>query len=87
MTLEYEDWTKFSNGQPLHEDVRDRHDANADLYIEEQIMRGFMNAIDEALEVLTNLQTVDMQSQKEVLVKRWTQIRGIIRQSMENDHY
>ena len=73
---------KFLRGQPLDEE--ERHDAEAHAYVVEHILEPFMQEANQTLEALSALDDADTQKQRNVLVKRWTQIKDLIQQGIKN---
>ena len=82
MTLQPRDWKKFLKGHTQREEARDS--SRADAFIAVNVLRTYKGDAMRALEALATIEDRDLESQKEILVKRWTQIRDIIEKAEEN---
>lgn len=83
LTLAAKQWQKFLAGQYPTEEFRDQDEREADAFITENILRVYQWEVDEALHALEDLKYEGMQGNRDVLVKRWKQIRHMVRQAMK----
>lgn len=81
LLLENKDFERFVSGK----EVSDRHDkAQADEFITSKILLVYKCEAVQALKALENFNDEALQPQRQILMKRWTQISDLVQKAEAN---
>jgi len=83
LTLNPKKWTRYVEGRFSSDDAGEQDECGADAFIVENILQAYLWEAKKALKALKGLDSTDLQSQKETLIKRWKQIRSMVQQAIE----
>lgn len=80
LTMETSDWKKFMAGINIHDEHARE---NADVLVQNRILLPYMEEVEEALQHLQKSSNAIPPGPKQTLIKRWTQIKTIIQQCLQ----